>query len=47
MLGGLTARPFHRITTSFITQDAKGNLVTERVPAIIGDPGEAYLLMNS
>lgn len=40
-----TARPFHRITTDFITQDAKGSLVTERVPVIIGNPGEAYVLI--
>lgn len=43
--GGSTARLFHRITTEFITHDAKGSLVTERVPAIVGDPGEAYVLI--
>lgn len=43
--GIFNARLFHRVTTDFITHDAKGSLITERVPAIIGDPGEAYVLI--
>jgi hypothetical protein len=41
-----TARYFHRVTTDFITHDARGNLVTRKVPVIIGDPGETYVLIE-
>lgn len=41
-----TARYFHQVTTDFITHDAKGNLITRKVPVIIGDPGETYVLIE-
>ena len=41
-----TARYFHRVTTDFIAHDVKGNLVTRKVPVIIGDPGETYVLIE-
>jgi hypothetical protein len=40
-----TARYFHRVTTDFITHD-RGNLVTRKVPIIIGNPGETYVLIE-
>ena len=40
------ARCFHRLTTDFITHDARGNLVTRKVPIIIGNLGEAYVLID-
>ncbi|KAJ5177555.1 uncharacterized protein N7500_000254 [Penicillium coprophilum] len=44
--GARTARYFHRVTTDFVTHDTRGNLLTKRVPIIIGDPGEAYVLLE-
>ena len=41
-----TARHFHHITTDFITRDTRGNLVTRKVPIIIGNPEEAYVLIE-
>ncbi|KAE8355434.1 hypothetical protein BDV28DRAFT_128861 [Aspergillus coremiiformis] len=41
-----TARYFHPVTTNFINYDARGNLVTKRVPVTIGNPGEAYMLIE-
>ena len=41
-----TARYFHRVTTDFVTHDATGNLVTSKVPIIIGNPGETYVLIE-
>lgn len=41
-----TARYFHRVITDFITHDTKGNLVTRKVPIIIGNPGETYVLIE-
>ncbi|KAJ5535391.1 hypothetical protein N7527_001645 [Penicillium freii] len=41
-----TARYFHHVTTDFITRDARGNVVTRKVPIIIGNPGEAYILIE-
>lgn len=41
-----TARYFHRVTTDFVTHDASGNLVTSKVPIIIGNPGETYVLIE-
>ncbi|KAJ5991647.1 hypothetical protein N7499_003359 [Penicillium canescens] len=41
-----TARYFHRVTTDFVTHDARGNLVSSKVPIIIGNPGEAYVLIE-
>jgi hypothetical protein len=41
-----TARYFHRVTTNFITHDARGNLVTRKVPIIIGNLGETYVLIE-
>ncbi|CAG7979812.1 unnamed protein product [Penicillium salamii] len=39
------ARSFHRVTTDFITLDGKGERITTKVPIIIGDPGESYVLV--
>lgn len=39
------ARQFHRATAESSNYDSRGNLVTEKVPVIIGDPGEAYVLV--
>ncbi|KAJ5921913.1 hypothetical protein N7516_009616 [Penicillium verrucosum] len=44
--GARTARYFHRVTTDFITYNARGNLVTRKVPIIIGNPGETYVLIE-
>ncbi|KAJ5796190.1 uncharacterized protein N7518_004730 [Penicillium psychrosexuale] len=41
-----TARFFHRVTTDFITHDTRGNLVTRKVPVIVSDPGETYVLIE-
>ncbi|CAG8217649.1 unnamed protein product [Penicillium salamii] len=41
-----TARYFHRVATDFVTHDAGGNLVTRKVPVIIGNPGETYVLIE-
>lgn len=43
---GPTARYFHRVTTDFVAHDVRGNLVTRKVPVIVGDPGEAYVLIE-
>lgn len=40
------ARYFHQIVTDFVTHDTGGNLVTKKVPIIIGNPGEAYVLIE-
>ncbi|KAL2862695.1 uncharacterized protein BJX67DRAFT_375118 [Aspergillus lucknowensis] len=40
------ARYFHQVTTDFIAHDMRGNLVTRRVPVIVGDPGETYVLIE-
>lgn len=42
-----TARYFHQVTTYFVTHDARGNLVTRKVPIIIGNPGETYVLIET
>lgn len=42
----VSTRCFHRITTDFITHDATGKLVTRKVPAIIGNPGQSYVLIH-
>lgn len=42
---GSRTRHFHKITTDFITQDTTGNLVLKKVPVIIGNIGEAYVLI--
>jgi hypothetical protein len=41
-----TARYFHQVTTDFITYDARGNLVTRKVPIIVGNPEETYFLIE-
>ncbi|KAJ6171735.1 hypothetical protein N7470_000802 [Penicillium chermesinum] len=41
-----TARYFHRVTTDFIAHDVRGTLVTRKVPIIVGDPGETYVLIE-
>lgn len=41
-----TARYFHRVTTDFISHDVRGNLISRKVPVIIGDPGETYVLIE-
>ncbi|OJZ83761.1 hypothetical protein ASPFODRAFT_287172 [Aspergillus luchuensis CBS 106.47] len=38
-----SARYLHRVTADLQNYDSKGNLVTEKVPVIAGDPGETYL----
>lgn len=40
------ARYFHEIVTDFVTRDAGGNLVTRKVPIVIGNPGEAYVMID-
>ncbi|XBQ93277.1 hypothetical protein V6000_008747 [Aspergillus fumigatus] len=42
-----SARYFHQVTTDFINYDARGNPVARKVPIIIGNPGEAYILIDS
>lgn len=44
--GTLTTQYFHQVTTDFITYDVKGSLVTRKVPIIIGNPGETYVLVD-
>ncbi|PTU17963.1 hypothetical protein P175DRAFT_0444972 [Aspergillus ochraceoroseus IBT 24754] len=44
--GARTARYFHRVTTDFITHGVKGHLITRKVPVIIGNPGETYVLID-
>lgn len=44
--GALATRLFHRITTDFVTHDTKGNQVTEKVPAVICNPGESYVMIE-
>lgn len=41
-----SVRFFHRVTTDFINYDARGDLVVRKVPIIIGNPGEAYILID-
>ncbi|CAG8930241.1 unnamed protein product [Penicillium salamii] len=41
-----TARYLHRVTTEFIIHDTRGNLVTRKVPILIGNPGETYVLIE-
>jgi hypothetical protein len=41
-----SARLLHHVTTDFITHDGRGNQVTRKVPVIVGDPGEAYVLIE-
>lgn len=40
------ARHFHRVTTDFVTHDAGGNIITRKVPIIVGNPGETYVLIE-
>ncbi|KAJ6023874.1 hypothetical protein N7540_004671 [Penicillium herquei] len=40
-------RYFYRITTDFVIHDTRGNPTTRKVPVIIGDPGEAYVLIDT
>lgn len=40
------ARYFHRVTTDFITLEVNGNLIIKKVPVIIGNPGETYVLID-
>ncbi|RAL09231.1 uncharacterized protein BO97DRAFT_427708 [Aspergillus homomorphus CBS 101889] len=41
-----SARYFHRVTTNFINYDAQGDLLARKVPIIIGDPGQTYVLID-
>ena len=41
-----SARYFHRVTVGLINHDVRGNLVTEKVPIIIGNLGETYVLID-
>lgn len=43
---GSWTRHFHEITTDFITQDTTGNLASKKVSVIIGNPGQAYVLIS-
>ncbi|KAJ5577509.1 uncharacterized protein N7459_006473 [Penicillium hispanicum] len=40
------ARYFHRVTGDFLSHDTRGNPVSTKVPVIIGDPGETYVLID-
>ena len=39
-------RYFHWLTIDFITYNARGNLVTRKVPMIISSLGETYILID-
>ncbi|KAJ5516109.1 hypothetical protein N7527_007669 [Penicillium freii] len=39
-------RLLHLVTTDFINYNTSGNLVTRKVPVMIGDPGETYMLIE-
>lgn len=41
-----STRHFHRVTTDFISQDAGGKLVVRKLPGIIGNPGQTYVLID-
>ena len=41
-----SARLLHHLTIDFITYNIRGNLVTRKVPAIVGEPGETYVLIE-
>ncbi|PLB43279.1 hypothetical protein P170DRAFT_514539 [Aspergillus steynii IBT 23096] len=40
-----TFRLLHRVTADFSSHDTDGNLVTRKVPIVVGDPGEHYVLI--
>ncbi|KAJ5921443.1 hypothetical protein N7466_009769 [Penicillium verhagenii] len=40
------ARNFYWVTTDFIAHDERGNPVTRKVPIIIGDPEQNYVLIE-
>lgn len=40
------ARYFRRMTADLINRDASGQLVVDKVPVIVGNPGEAYVLTD-
>lgn len=39
------ARQFHEATADFLNYDTRGNLITEKIPIIIGDPGQTYIMV--
>ncbi|KAJ5724391.1 hypothetical protein N7493_006119 [Penicillium malachiteum] len=39
-------RYFHRVTAKFIDYDSSRNLVPKKVPIIVGNPGETYVLID-
>ncbi|KAJ5278570.1 hypothetical protein N7524_004723, partial [Penicillium chrysogenum] len=41
-----SARLLHHVTTDFITHNTRGNLVTRKVPVIVSDPGETFVLIE-
>ena len=41
-----TAWYFHPATTDFISHVTRGNLVVRKMPIIIGNPGETYVLID-
>ncbi|PTU24567.1 hypothetical protein P175DRAFT_0506195 [Aspergillus ochraceoroseus IBT 24754] len=41
-----TARYFHRVSADFINYDTRGNPVARKVPVIVGNPGETYVLIE-
>ncbi|KAJ5859486.1 hypothetical protein N7534_004763, partial [Penicillium rubens] len=42
-----SARLLYHIITDFITHNTRGNLVTRKVPIIISDPGETFVLIET
>ncbi|KAJ5159053.1 uncharacterized protein N7500_008704 [Penicillium coprophilum] len=41
-----SARLLYHVTTDFITHNTGGNLVTRKVPVVVGDPGETFVLIE-
>ena len=37
----------HRVTADFFNYDASGSLVSRKVPVVVGDPGETYVLIET
>ena len=39
-------RHFHPVTTDFIAYNERGHLITQRMPIVIDNPGESYVLID-
>lgn len=40
------ARQFHEVTADFLNyHHTRGNLITEKIPIVIGDPGQSYIMV--